>query len=162
MAKSKTKKTPLPWPKLSETLPHKSRTSCNRCNAGGQKRDVSFWIECDDEDRRQPVFIALCGFCADELIEPHPRLYIELLSGECMPGAMRVCDDCKLRDGLRCTSPDAKFNGGQGLVFDPQPASVHLCRSKASGWHFFMANSLELARQGVEQQCSGKVVRDAT
>lgn len=153
------KKPPKPWPKLSETLPNKSRLACNRCSS--VKNDLTFWIECDDNDQRQPVFIALCGTCADEIIEPHPRLYVQLLSGECMPGAMNVCDDCSFRDGLHCKSPAAKFNGGEGLAFVPPPQPIHLCRSKASGWHFFMPAEMELIRLGATQQCTGKEVANA-
>ncbi|MDQ2831304.1 MAG: hypothetical protein M3Y74_19930, partial [Chloroflexota bacterium] len=34
------------------------------------------------------------------------------------PGIMELCVDCRFRDGVCCTHPDLKANGGDGLVVD--------------------------------------------
>lgn len=151
------KKPAKPWPKLSETLPNQSRLQCNSCRAIGP---LTYWVECDEDDRRQAVFVVLCQACADEIIDPHPRLYVELLPNECMPGAMEVCDDCTFRSGLSCKTPKAKFNGGEGLKFTPSPTSVHFCsrgRGGVSGWHFFMPERVQALLAG-GQKCNGKEV----
>ena len=92
------------------------------------------------------------------MIEPHPRLYSQLLTDELMPGAMPLCADCLFRQGLRCASPDARFNGGEGIVFVPPPSSIHLHGRGISGWHWLMVTGEALRLTGGKQECSGKQV----
>lgn len=142
-----------PWPKLSETLPFERRPDrCQGCGVGGDA--LKSWRECDEADLKTPVIVVLCRRCSDAIIEPHPRLYWEVLKGEPLPGAMPVCSDCPHRDGLDCKCPLARFNGGPGLAYEPMPSRVHLCRSprKLSGW-FWLGPPVE--------RCSGKDSADA-
>lgn len=124
-----------PWPKLSETLPIAEPGRCGQC---GSMDRLTWWQECDERDRRTIAFVCLCGPCADKIIEPHPRLYVQQLADEVMPGAMPICADCPHREGRFCQCPAAKFNGGAGIVFQPRPSSLHLnCgRKSLSGWHW--------------------------
>lgn len=87
------------------------------------------WIECDAWDRDTPTVVVLCARCSARLIERHPRLYKALGPDTPHPGCMRICLDCRLRDGTRCTHPDAKANGGPGvrLGFDRPPVRGHVC-----------------------------------
>jgi len=135
------------WPKLSETLPHSTPGQCQRCESSSE---LTYWQECDENDRPEIVFVVLCKACADAIIEPHPRLYKEQLASSILPGAMPICIDCKARDGMACRSPIAKFNGGDGLKFEPEGQMVHLCRSprSKSGWHYLSAGPVE--------KCNGK------
>lgn len=121
-----------PWPRLSETLPaREGRCQCRNC--GTTAVAVGYWQEHDEADQPQPIVVALCGRCADELIEPHPRLYRRLEANEPFPGTMDLCDNCLDRRGAACVSPQSKANGGPGLtVIYPRPDPYHVSyRSKA-------------------------------
>lgn len=140
------------WPKLSETLtPATSLSVCQSCGQQALAPTLQLWQECDDDDQRTRVVIVLCPSCAKRIIEPHPRLYGLVDDAAPLPGAMPVCDDCSHRRGLTCTSPAAMFNGGPkpGLLFQPMPQRVHLCRSprSKSGWAWL---------GGPIETCSGK------
>ncbi len=82
---------------------------------------LSRWQECDHDDRPEPKLIVLCDTCSKRVIRPHPRLYIQLGPNDPWPGCMAICLDCKLRDGTRCTSSDAKANGGPGVMLTITP-----------------------------------------
>lgn len=141
-----------PWPKLSETLPGQMPGRCQQCDAGPQAEaePLTYWQECDDDDRGTRVFIVLCQPCADRIIEPHPRLYRQQSDVMPMPGAMPVCLDCRYRERMDCVSPTAKFNGGPGLKYEPEGNYIHLCRSprSKSGWKYWAPGPVET--------CSGK------
>ncbi len=77
---------------------------------------VHVWQECDDADRPEPIAVLLCPSCSAHLIEPHPRLYSGLPFNEPFAGTMGLCTPCRFRDGVRCTHPDLKANGGTGLM----------------------------------------------
>lgn len=115
------KPTPNPnWPRLSVDLPYVGGFHvcghCQRCNEQlPMGKTLSTWEECDHNDKREGRFIRLCGTCANKIVGPHPRLYHRMQDNAPMPGAMPTCADCQLRDGLRCTSPLLKRNGGAGL-----------------------------------------------
>ena len=142
-----------PWPRLTETLtgpkhPH----ACQSCTLAWRNGDgISYWLEHDESDQPEYRVVAACARCADELIEPHPRLYRRLARYEPMSGVMELCVDCVHRDGVRCACPAAKVNGGPGInVTFPKPESVHVCRSprSKSGWvHYF---------PGPPTACSGR------
>jgi hypothetical protein len=60
------------------------------------------------------------------MVSPHPRLYIQHELYQPCPGSMPTCADCAFRHKLRCTHPDLKANGGQGLTLDmPRPITGH-------------------------------------
>jgi hypothetical protein len=97
---------------------------CQKC--GGSNRPgfgnglmrltLDRWQECDHHDRRENRVIVLCNKCSKQIIEPHPRLYHGLQANEPFPGCMDLCVDCKLRRGVSCTAPEAKANGGPGVM----------------------------------------------
>lgn len=131
---------PPPWFKLSDTLTGpKSPDRCQSCGAAGEpdSRDITRWQECDHSDRPTAVVVVLCKPCGGRLIEPHPRLYRALEPNDPHPGSNGVCLDCPHRAGVNCGHPDAKANGGAGVLLAVgKPTEVHLCRSprRLSGW----------------------------
>lgn len=87
------------------------------------KLDV--WREHDDADRPQAVFVVLCRTCSKKLINPHERLYSLVEPNKPLPGLMPLCLDCTHRDGLDCTNPQSKRNGGDGIKLTfPQPTQA--------------------------------------
>jgi len=87
-------------------------------------------VEHDAWDRlpTKPVVVVLCRACGDRLIEPHPRLYTKLDAGAPFPGCMGICLDCRYREGVACSSPLARVNGGAGveLEWEKEPIAAHL------------------------------------
>lgn len=128
------------WMKLSQTLPHtKSPDTCQSCGVIGNPdhHELQRWQECDNSDRPTKVVVVLCAACAKRLIEPHPRLYRQLSYNEPFPGSHGVCLGCSHRDGTSCAHPDAKANGGTGVMMTVgQPTRIHVQRSprSRSGW----------------------------
>jgi hypothetical protein len=105
-----------PWPRLSETLPHpRDLKYCQGCGAAGS--DLRIWQEHDEADHPEPIHVVLCEVCAENLIEPHPRLYrcLDRYRWEPAPGLMPTCLDCVHHKGLVCGSPLLRANGGPGL-----------------------------------------------
>jgi hypothetical protein len=119
------KSNPSTWPRLSETLPKKPHPIlCGNCESSD---GTSLWIEHDNKDAPQRIFICLCRDCSDRLIEAHPRLYSAAPVNAPLPGAMALCNDCSHRKGLSCSSREAKFNGGTGLtVTAAKPMICHM------------------------------------
>lgn len=110
----------LPWPKLSQDLPHARHPwICQACGLnlmGTQTPPHQLHLECDEKDEPLRNVVALCPPCAGKLIEPHPRLYILVPENKPVPGAMpHLCVGCRYREGLSCTHPRLKQNGGPGL-----------------------------------------------
>lgn len=117
------------WPRLSVDLPHRfaGPAHCMSCGTSAEPRTLQRWQECDARDRREPILVILCPRCADQLIEPHPRLYRPVGANVPWPGAMELCLPCPYRDGLTCRHPDLKSNGGEGLeLIHPQPQRMHV------------------------------------
>lgn len=86
------------------------------------------WQEHDEDDQPEPIVVMLCTDCSERLIGPHPRLYRRLARNEPCAGIMDLCLECAFRAGVRCTSPEARINGGPGLEFDHDPPiSGHVC-----------------------------------
>jgi hypothetical protein len=107
-------------PGLSETLG--ILIDPRMCRGCGGTRELRRWRECDPFDRPTMVVVVLCKFCSRKLIDRHPRLYIELAPHEPFPGVMQICVDCPRRNGVSCTSPLAKHNGGTGMRMEgPRP-----------------------------------------
>lgn len=52
-----------------------------------------------------------------------PRLSesLQLSKYQPWPGCMEICIDCRHRDGVRCAHPDAKANGGTGVLLTIEP-----------------------------------------
>ena len=115
------------------------------------------WCECDGNDQPTRTIVVLCRSCGDKLIEKHPRLYAAQPYWMPLPGIMGLCLDCRHRDGTACTSPQAKFNGGEGLeVLHPKPHDVHFYRrgkGTRSGW--------EKVYQGPATACSNREVTES-
>lgn len=113
------------WPKLSETLPHfRAPDICQSCGGGvtdGKSVDPSLrqrvrWIEHDEWERPTTTIVVLCLDCSDRIVPPHPRLYAKIEVNKPHPGTMLpLCVDCTHRDGLQCSHPDSRGNGGRGL-----------------------------------------------
>lgn len=108
---------PKPWPKLSESL-RSFPARPDQCRACGCPADLTHWRECDEDDAPGPVVVTLCQPCADRIVGPHPRLYVELAHREPFPASMLLCLNCRHRDGGRCACPMARFNGGPGMKID--------------------------------------------
>jgi hypothetical protein len=138
-------------PRLSRDLFYPADV-CQHCGNGqlfNDRSDTAFfadasvgelarWQEHDELDQREPILIVLCERCADQLIEPHPRLYRRLRPNEPFPGAMPLCRDCVHRHEVRCEHPNAKANGGAGveLIF-PKPTVAFIDgtrNGKKAGW----------------------------
>lgn len=95
--------------------------SCGGSNVGGfgnglMRLTLSRWQECDHNDRPENKVLVLCDKCSKRIIEPHPRLYHQLHANQPWPGCMAICVNCRLREGVTCKSPDAKANGGSGVL----------------------------------------------
>jgi len=81
------------------------------------------WQEHDSRDEPAPIAVMLCTRCSPRLIDPHPRLYHRIPPNAPFAGIMDLCVDCRFRDGVRCTHPALKANGGAGLVVDADPGA---------------------------------------
>jgi hypothetical protein len=103
-------------PGLSETLHF--FPDPQQCQACGTADRLSRWRECDAFDKPTMVVVVLCDRCSKKLIDPHPRLYLQLQEHEPFPGVMEICVDCPMRKGVSCYSPLAKHNGGTGMRID--------------------------------------------
>lgn len=114
---------------------------CQKCGGSNTARhgnglmrvSMARWQEHDHHDKPETRLIVLCGKCAKEIIGPHPRLYEPLQPNAPWPGCMEICVDCRFRDGVSCTHPDAKVNGGTGVMLTvaaPSNAFVDGCRRR--------------------------------
>ena len=145
-------------PGLSETLigPKDPRVcqSCATPNHPGNP--LARWLEHDPNDTLppKPVVVVLCARCSGRLIEPHPRLYRPVDNGAPFPGCMGVCVTCRFRDGVACTNPLAKLNGGPGLAmtWEKPPVSAHLCYGGGR-------SEFKTIFSGPVKSCSGREVR---
>lgn len=112
---------PKDWPRLTKTLPGPNKPgACRNCGRGNDETtrpadELQIWQECDHEDKPEARYIWLCPKCAEELIEPHVRLYGTLHKWAPAPGAMDICAPCLNRTGCLCACKDAKANGGPGI-----------------------------------------------
>lgn len=124
-------------PGLSSTLPFtRSPLACQGCGAQGVD-DLEIWEEADEWDARQDprVFVVLCRTCSKREIDRHPRVYRQVDRWTPYPGIMALCIECRFRDGLRCTSPLLKANGGPGLpIHFAKPVEAFLCGPRAPGY----------------------------
>lgn len=125
------------WKRLSVTLEFERHPficqSCDYRGLAGWKGKVDLpepeqcnlrrWREHDQQDKPQNIIVVLCKECSDKLIEPHERLYECIGLWAPAPGAMRICVHCKFREGLHCSNPLLKENGGEGMILKmPTPA----------------------------------------
>ena len=107
----------LAWPRRCQACGAELTRPASRLRPSTGRAPATIWQEHDDADRPELRYIVLCGACADRLIEPHPRLYRRLDRNEPAPGVMRICEDCRHRQGGRCVSPRARAHGGPGLAW---------------------------------------------
>lgn len=137
-------------PGLSETLTGaKSPDTCQSCSQIDQPSALERWRECDEWDKPTEAIIILCSTCSKRLIDKHARLYHRLQNLMPVPGLMQLCTDCIERDGTRCKSSLAKFNGGSGLaILYPKPDEAFLC---PGGYTRFYKGEATL--------CSGRIER---
>ncbi len=92
------------------------------------------WQEHDGRDQSEHIAVMLCTRCSARLIDPHPRLYNRIPPNAPFPGVMELCVACRFRDGVRCTHPDLKANGGAGLMVDADPgAQAHVNLGSGQG-----------------------------
>jgi hypothetical protein len=157
------------WRRLSIDLKHERNPFiCQSCGTTAltnyygsteiEPEDVGFerWQEHDQQDRPQPIYLVLCKECSDRLIEPHERLYRPLGKWAPALGAMRFCALCKFRDGLHCSHPDSKENGGPGLgLIMPKPTWAHLNYGGGKG-------EFRNIWLGPIKECSGFLAIDAS
>lgn len=126
------------WPKLSETLDGpKHPDVCQSC--GAVDRVIQRWCECDEKDHETNVIVCLCPICADKLIEPHPRLYVDMPAGQPHAGSMQLCVKCRHRVGVSC--PLSKHGEtpylGRGVqITFPKPGMVHIDGRDKKGKRF--------------------------
>lgn len=131
-------------PRLSSSLPGlRSINACQNCGAVRREghaslKDVKIWgwQECDHNDNGERLSVWLCAPCGKRLIEPHVRLYKQIMPNQPFPGAMPLCLGCKHLDGVTCNSPKAVFNGGPepGIKMTyPQPSTAHVNRGGGRG-----------------------------
>lgn len=134
-----------PWPRLTESLAPPMFAAdpwhCQSCGVmgaidqsnepplyAGPLDPLSAWQEHDEDDQPEARAVVLCEPCADRIIEPHPRLYRRLERYEPLAGLMAICAECIFRAGTRCTSPQARINGGGGIeIIHPKPSHTHIC-----------------------------------
>lgn len=140
--------------RLTNHLKIKKLQNFRQCQLCGKEDDdicvFRFWIECDEDDNPEPgnVFL-MCreGECRQRL-EEHPRLYDQVPWGHGRPGFFTfLCEDCPNRDGVRCTHPDTKENGGEGILVMLQEPHIkaHVCFSDGSGGPVFPHQAVECA-----------------
>jgi hypothetical protein len=122
-------------PGLSQTLHFfPNPEECQSCGCAGE---LTRWRECDEWDKPTAVVVVLCAKCSKKLIDPHPRLYHQLQEHEPFAGSMQICLDCPMREGVSCTSPLAKSNGGPGMEITAHGFGGFFCGSKSiNGYHF--------------------------
>lgn len=90
-----------------------SFTLCNNC--GYKSDDICEYRMWLIQETNTYAIICTKKDC-QQYIDDHPHLFIEVPWSRGGPGKfMLLCGDCKYRDGFRCTHPDLKDNGGQGL-----------------------------------------------
>lgn len=123
------------WPKLSEL---QLGRSCVGCALDEVLVQLKAWEEHDDSDRPTGVVVLCCEACERRgLIEKHPRLYRPVDAMEPLPGSMQICAGCRWLEasgGIRCCHPNAKRNGGGGvLVTFEQPTTGIACGSGKGG-----------------------------
>lgn len=115
----------MSWPRLSKTLP--GERDPRKCQVCAKDYDVYRWQEHDEHDQPENIIVVLCDRCA-YVVKPHPRLYRQLDTWEPFPGSNTMCHDCRLREATRCTHPDLKANGGEGLTLNvPKPLQAFIC-----------------------------------
>lgn len=111
-------------PRLTDLPGTKHPFICQNCDGSAQpgfgsgilRLTVNRWQEHDHQDKPENKIIVLCEVCEKRLIKPHPRLYEKLQPNQPWPGSMAICLDCKFREGIACTHPHAKANGGAGVM----------------------------------------------
>lgn len=113
---------------------------CQLCGYTSTYDDICefrMWTECDDNDIPEAGnVLILCTKECKQILDKHPRLYVEVPWGAGGPGMfMLLCGDCKFRDKSSCKNSELKSNGGVGLEIKfarPLPL-VHLSFADGKG-----------------------------
>ena len=134
--------------RLTDLPGEKHPLACQKCGGsnvpgagnGLMRLALYRWQECDHNDQPEHRIIVLCDKCSKAIIDPHPRLYHSIPHNQPWPGCMPLCVDCKFRDGISCTHPNAKANGGPGVMINIEPPTVALVdgrnyRGPLTIWH---------------------------
>lgn len=111
-------------PRLTDLTGTKHPFICQSCGGSAEpglgngllRLTVNRWQEHNHQDKPEHKILVLCEACARRLIKPHPRLYEQLHHNQPWPGCMAICLDCKFREGIDCKHPNAKANGGTGVM----------------------------------------------
>lgn len=102
---------------------------CNVCGQPSAELDAYQAHDGYDNPLPTPSSVGFIGHdhptCLRKMQE-HPRLYAHVTGS---PGYFgRLCGPCRHRDGYRCTNPQAKMNGGPGLIATPDvPFTAIVC-----------------------------------
>lgn len=136
------------WARLSKTLTFERHPFiCQSCDYRGltawkgkaelpepEQCELRRWREHDQQDKPENIIVVLCRECSDRLIEPHERLYDCIGIFAPAPGAMKICVQCEFRQGLHCSNPLLKENGGEGMILKmPKPTHGFWDGSDARG-----------------------------
>ena len=144
-------------PRIMESMPRLTEDAgvalerLDRCQLCGRQDDdvVTFvlWQECDVRDKPENRWLVTCrdGPCNQRVVD-HPRLYVQQGWLDGAPGRwVLLCNDCELRQAVRCLHPDLKDNGGSGLLVKCEARSGFICGK--GGCH---------KMQPVAWECTGK------
>lgn len=107
---------------------------CNVC--GKPARVYQAWREHDERDRpiagaAALVFLGDDHAACQKKLMAHPRLYAQERGA---PGHFPLlCSRCTFRDGLGCTHPKLKANGGPGLIVHLDAMAMVVCVKTAHG-----------------------------
>jgi len=137
-------------------------TTFKRCQICGFESDdkCSFrmFTECDDSDH--PEYDNVIVVCDNEkcrkVIDDHPRLYQEIPWQANFPNGpgkfMLLCGDCKFRNGVKCSHPELKANGGKGLKVDLSKGLpiVHISYADGTG--------ITRPNMSVAVECAGRSI----
>ena len=118
--------------RLTDTVLHPINETFKKCQLCGYESDdiceFRFHQECDENDNKEPynILITCNQDACFQKIEQHERLYVELAWSNGEPGHFSLlCGDCPHRDGVRCTHPNLKVNGGEGLTLAMANDPIH-------------------------------------
>lgn len=129
-------------PRLTDLPGTKHPYICQCCGGSAQaglgngilRLSIDRWQEHDHNDRKEHRLVVLCNVCSARIVKPHPRLYEKLQPAHPWPGCMALCLDCSHRDGVSCSHPNSKANGGPGVMLTiPKPMTAMVDGEKYRG-----------------------------
>lgn len=109
--------------RLTETAPFALGNTFLQCQLCGIRHDdichFYLWYECDENEKQETdkILITCRGDKCREIIDQHERLYYMPSWSRGAPGGfILTCGGCEYREGGKCTHPNLKANGGDGLL----------------------------------------------